>query len=400
VLYNKIKKYQHYIHKLLLLCGIAFPGLSKLVYTFIIEHRNSLEILGKYSTDMNVAVILSSLSAIGFSAVIMNRIPALGIEERKKTYTRICLQALCVNILLLPVLFILYKINFVYSFGYTFVFLVGLTSYQLYRQYLYSIADYLKVFMCEFTLLVVVSIGFLLFDKNLILVHGIIYIILGGGVFIFNFRRVKIFNKNEIKSGLGFGFANISTSVINDIAVPLSNQMLGVTYAGFVGFIKPIINFIVLIPRSMGTYYIPIMVRAKDNLQRKEIFKKFRSINNYFLTGVLALGILIWFIFIKIFPNSDLLLDNSTWLFMILIINLYSSQICYPYYSLFNAMDKSKVAFYFNFSMLICFCLSLLFITSFSGVKGYLIIYLTFTALLLIRYALIIKFVRYKNWFG
>ena len=393
---NKIKKYQPYIHKLLLLCGIAFPGVNKLVFVLVIKLNNSLETLGIYSNDMYNAIILSSLSAIGFSAVIMNRIPELKIEDRKKTYTQISIQAFCINILLLPIIYVLYKIHFVYNPVSFLVFLTGLTGYQLYRQYLYAVADYLKVFLCEIILLITVSFGFVLFKTNyLLLTHGIIYCIFGFTVFLLHFRKVNIINKKDLKSGFGFGFANLSTSVLSEISAPLANQMLGVTYAGLVGLIKPILNFIIIIPRSLSTYYVPIMVRAKDILERKAIFKKYNARNNYFLTGILLLGILIWVLFIKLFPASDLLLENSTWIFIVLIINLYSSQISNPYYSLFNVLDKSKLAFYFNFSMLICFCLSLLFLTSFSGVKGYLTVYITLTILLTIRYAFIV--ILYKN---
>jgi O-antigen/teichoic acid export membrane protein len=370
------------------------------VYAFIIKYRNGLDSLGVYSVDTSSAMILSAISSIGFSAIIMNRIPALEAEERKKTYTRVNIQSFCVNILLLPILLILYKINFVFNYGHTFVYLIGMTCYQLYRQYLYSIADYLKVFFCELTLLFVVSIAFILFNKNLILIHGIIYCLIGGGVFILNFRKVNFLNKGEIKSGLGFGFSNISSLILSEIAAPLANQMLGVSYAGFLGLIKQIIAFVVLIPRSLSTYYVPILVKIKENYEKKRIFNRYKIINNLTLTGVLIIEILAWLLFVKLFPNSDLLLNGSTWIFIILTINSYSSQINSPYFSLFNVFDKSKLAFYLNFALLCSFLSSLLFLNAFSGVKGFILIYATISIILLIRYIFIVQLLKKKNLFN
>jgi len=126
------------------------------------------------------------------------------------------------------------------------------------------------------------------------------------------------------RSGFGFGLSDLSSNTLAQISVPLANQLLGVSYAGFLGLVKPIVSFVMILPRSLSIYYIPLLVKIKmDSKCLKTRFVDYFRLNTLMLILIVVVEVVLWFAFLSFFDISELLVDNSTLIFLLLVFNLF-----------------------------------------------------------------------------
>lgn len=379
--FNKTIQKLFTIQKLLLILSVGLPGLSKLVLAILIKYIYGLESLGDYASDMNIALICGSVTGAGFSVIIMNRAPLLQKTGKdKELLGRIAVLSLIVAFLSLPILYSFLHFGIIENWQYVFWFVIGYSVYQIFKHYLLAFKDYTKVVIYEIISLLSVCIGILIFKRfNPLLIHSIVLITIFGGVTIRKARIniSRLFVKREITSGLGFGFSNLSSTFLSLISVPLAKQFLGPMYAGFLGLINPAIQIIILIPRSFSSYYLPEIVKNKSKInEQKNIYSSFSKINLGFLVVAMIVLILFWFVYQFMVPTSDILLEYSNIILLVITINVFSSQVSLPLFTFLSAWDKSKLSFSINLIMLCYFlCFLPLIVKLDNTVCGFIIIY-------------------------
>ncbi|WP_139314785.1 hypothetical protein [Saccharicrinis aurantiacus] len=357
--------------KFFLLMSIGLPGLSKLILAILIKHTQGLISLGEYANDMNIALIFSAVTGVGFSALIMNRAPLLSEETKKKELlARILILSILVSIISIPILILLSYYNLITNWEYVLLFILGYSLYQIYRRYLLAFKKYKKVVLYETISIFSLIILFMFFSTvNSLYIHSLSLITLYGTLNLLSSRisTISLFVKREIISGLGFGFSNISSTFLSLISIPLALQLLGPLYAGLLGIINPIIQFIILIPRSLSTYYLPDIVKFRNDIKQLIIYKKFSNTNLLFLiTSTILIG-LIWTLYNLVFPNSELILANSSIVLVLITLNVFSSQISLPGFTFLSAWDKSGLSFLINLISLLYFVCFLPLILKFSN---------------------------------
>lgn len=346
------------IAKLLLLLVVGFPGVSKIIFAFIIKYYGGIELIGVYANDLNVASIIGTVPALGFSAVLMNRIPNSDGFNKKIIFGKVLALTFIVIAVSIPLIVFLKKLDIIIDLKAVVVYLTGFSLYQLVRHNLIAEKKYLNIIILESLIVIVVTSAFLFQVDNPLFYHGVALLSIFGVVIIplVKFNKHSVQCLSEFKSGMGFGFSNLSSSFLALLSVPLANQLLGVIYAGMLGIINPIINVALLIPRSLSSYYIPLLVKLKKySREQFALFDVFFRRNWLFLT-IICLFILGGWISFLLFENgSEWSIRDSFFIVGIIVFYTYITQISLPFYSLMNAWDNSKVSFVSNLVVLISF---------------------------------------------
>src|SRR5690554_4020607 len=217
IFYYYLRKYD-LGRKILLFGGVIFPGFSKFIYALIIKKQDGLGSLGVYSNDLAIIVVLSAISSLGFSAVLMNRVPGKIPAECNAIFTRVCFMAAITVLAFIPILFCLEFFGLLFNAVSSGIFLFGLTGYQLYRQFLFSLGDYGIVFFLELSFIIIVPILFVFIPySNYLLIQGSFYVLFFCFVFLKNYSTKVQLNWEEFKSGFRFGLANLSSNILGSV---------------------------------------------------------------------------------------------------------------------------------------------------------------------------------------
>ena len=362
----KSAKVKSYLQKFILLVIYGLPGLTKIINSLVIKNVYKLDYLGVYANDLNIAMIICSLP-FGLTALLLNRIPNIQNDLKPDFLYRILVMTLTMVLALLPIVYVLFKFNIVINLLAFSIFILGYSIYQIFRQLWISEKNYFKCLLLDVFLgLFVPLLIFLLHNKlNGFSIHTIIVAFVGIGLLVFNIlnmNRNKL-NKDEFFSGIRFGFSNLSSSILSLLSVPLTFQLLGQSYAGVLGIINPIINITLLIPRSISVEYtVNISALRNKFSEQYVIFKRFLTQNSIFLLLCALIIVIVWHTYKTINPESDIFLEYSFIIVLLVLTNIISSQISLPLYSLLTAWDDSKVSLKSNLIPLGIFGLSLLII--------------------------------------
>lgn len=363
----------NYVNNILLLTSIGMPGIVRLVVVFLINSYGKLEAVGEYSNDLNIAIILSTISSVGFASVVMNRIPQANTEQQDSILIRNIASGLVILVPLIFLIGLLKNFDLVFNWKGIAIYMVGITTYQIIRQYFYALGKYRKCLIYDFSSLFAIVLAMIVTSGfNALIIQGVVLILASFPIIFIKLKNSKIiFNRSEIVSGLGFGFSNLSSAILVLISVPLAQKLLGIEYAGFLGLINPCLGIIFLLPRGLSVYYIPKLVRlGVYKGEQKTAFITYFMRNISLLISVLVATYLLWLVFIFIFPNSNVILQYSNTILVIILINTFLSQLSLPFFGLLNACDESKVSFHVNFISLLSFFV-LLTVLKYLGVNGF-----------------------------
>ena len=387
------------LKKFLLLFSIGMPGVNKIVLAFFIERVFNIELLGIYSNDLNISMILTTLSGVGFATLMMSRIPTISQKEKRSdTFSYLLYSGIIISILTVPVIIVLNYAGIVVELFSVITFTTGMTAYIIVRQYYYTIKKYEIALIMEFGYL---SLSLLLIylyrSEPPLLTQGFILFIL---VIVAGFSNLRIIRKVDfatVKKGLEFGFSNLTSTFLGLISIPLALQMLGSNYAGFLGLINPVVALIILFPRSLGTYYGPDMAKNErfsknQRLILTEFFK-----NNILLLFVLSSALFVsWYGFILLFPDSYLVLNNSTLIVSLVILNVFTSQASLPFFVTINVWEKSILSLKINTSTLIAFVILFVFayLLSMRGIDFFVYILTVIILLNSIRFIFVFKYTK------
>lgn len=377
--------------KIIMLLGIIMPGISKLCFALIIQNYGGLERLGTYASDFNISLIISALTGVGFSVVISNRIPRIrSLLSQKVLLGRVLFYSNSASLLSGVVIWVLWFFGIVNSFWAVLIMVFGYTNYLVARHFYVAKRNYKIVLYIEICVLLMICLGLFLFTKFLepLLAHSIILLILCLALNLYNSRffgkRLAI--TKEVASGLGFGFSNLASTFLNLVSIPLAKQLLGASYAGFLGIVNPIIQVCVIVPRSLSRHYLPLLAKQKrySKLQH-DLYRKFAYYNLSFLIFVVVSLLLGWWLFKAAFPSSELILEYSSLVVFLLFANLLVTQISLPDFNMLAAWDKYDISFYVNFFNLASFVFVLLLVSVFyQQIMSFFFIY---TVLIIINLA-------------
>ncbi len=324
--------------KLNVIVATGMPGAYKVIIFLLIEILLGATVLGQTASLFSTAQILAFFTAIGWSSLILVRLPKL--NDRKvlvEEFNSLFAMGMILYCGLLPIIML---------FGYYFFSLemileflalsLAWSLYQFPRHYLLSLKEYLKLIVLDlliilFTLVVIFtsknaifSISIPLFVSSLIAICLINY---SSGA------RIRL--KWPERKGIEFGFNNFLSGGLVLSIIPAAQLLTGAEFAGLISVFIAITAVSLLIPRAISLSQLPQLTKVGDDkvalLEMSQNMHRQISLFNWL---TLILNILIAFIVSFYFTG-----------------NVYPIEIISMSFIVFSAFFANKTLVYSNILM-------------------------------------------------
>lgn len=254
--------------KLNVIVATGMPGAYKVIVFLVIEILLGAVVLGQTASLFSMAQILAFFTAIGWSSLILVRLPKL--NDRKtlvEEFNSLFSMGMIVYCGLLPVIFVVGYYFFSLDMALEFAVLsLAWSLYQFPRHYLLSLKDYLKLIVLDlliilFTLIVIFA------TKDPILSISIPFIV-GSlvAIYLINCSSGACFRpKWPERKGIEFGFNNFLSGGLVLSIIPAAQHLVGAEFAGMISLFIAITAVSLLIPRAISLSQLPQLAKISDD---------------------------------------------------------------------------------------------------------------------------------------
>lgn len=316
-----------------LLGSTALPGAQRILLFFAVEHFFGLSALGRFANDMSVVFMVGFFTAVGWSSMIMIRVPQSEGVERFKTLFSIARLSLVILIPAVLVIFILGYWGFVFSPIWACFVLCSWSFFMLFRRFLLAVKGYIVLVLSETVLLISIPIILWVFKSDETIAPFLCYSIpcafisiLGSIYALIKLKRdgCGVFNKQPaaFRRGIEFGLNNFVGGGRTYLLTPLAVHLAGEAYGGLLGLISSILGIVLLFPRTLSQYHLPDiskMVKAGDNVSFCRHLAIYRRQVVIMLTVIFVLVSIGWFIFSLTPYYAKFDLDGGNVIFFIML---------------------------------------------------------------------------------
>ena len=141
----------------------AAPGGQRLLHFALIQAVCGTEALGRFANDLSFAMMLGLFSAVGWSALVLARVPVAGVGKSAPVMLGLTRGALAFTLPACLVLPLLAWGGWVFEPAWTALLLAGWTAYTLARHFGLALAAYRRLLILETVLVVLLAGGLALF---------------------------------------------------------------------------------------------------------------------------------------------------------------------------------------------------------------------------------------------
>ncbi|MBL0283709.1 MAG: hypothetical protein IPQ01_07245 [Zoogloea sp.] len=141
----------------------AAPGGQRLLHFALVQAVCGTEALGRFANDLSFATMLGLFSAVGWSALVLARVPVAGPGKSAPVMLGLARGALAFTLPACLVLPLLAWGGWVFEPAWTALLLAGWTAYTLARHFGLALAAYRRLLILETVLVVLLAGGLALF---------------------------------------------------------------------------------------------------------------------------------------------------------------------------------------------------------------------------------------------
>jgi len=290
------------IEKLEAIISTGLPGAYRVLVFLAIQTLFSVGYLGNIASWFTTAQILGFFTAIGWSSLILTRIPRLKEKREKnielnKLIISAAITTLLIIISLSIILILAKKTDQILGIS---ILLIGWTIYQIPRHYLIAEKKYRKAIAFDLALLVstiaLISIAqnerdiSFAISGSLLFIGLTLYLTLQAGSF------GKITNLNLDLRGIEFGLSNFLTGGVSLSIIPIANVLEGKELTGSISLFLSISSISLLIPRALSLNNLPgltIELNKKERGLRELKDLKLKITQSNILISLLSLPLAI-----------------------------------------------------------------------------------------------------------
>jgi len=282
------------VKKVLVLIAVAMPGLQRLYVFLLAGNALSLSKFGEFSSDYSVVQVLSFFSAIGWSGVILTRVPKLSSNDSKIFLANITRTSLGYYFLYTLVLVAMFFYGVLFDLFGTLFFLITWMVYQLARHYAFARTSYNVIIVADVVFMSVFT-GLALLGCDVFFGLSIGYLLSAALLFYKNitFKYRRVIGQDVVKSFeiSGSNFLSTSTLMGLPFIVSLSGE---VEYSAFIGSMLSILGVLLLLPRGFSVYLSPILAKMNGSVESERLLKRYFLVNSLLiiLVGVVSVPLL------------------------------------------------------------------------------------------------------------
>lgn len=284
------------------------PGLYKVITFFLIQRVFDIQLLGSISSWQSTAQIIGFLTAIGWSSLILVRIPRLELHtDRARCFNELVAMGLATLVIFSSLI-----VSAGYLLGKTTdsvqitSWLIAWTLYQLPRHYYIALKSYKSALSVDIFVTILSLVCLSLSDEDNISAMLALSMALGGLISLISIQAGKDGIPKKINydiKGIEFGLTNLMSGGISLAMIPLATLLGGESLAGIMSLFLSITAVSMLIPRSISLIQLPEISKNIDN--KETLLSSISSSRrNIFLSNIFTT---IFNIFVLIYT-----LQNST----------------------------------------------------------------------------------------
>jgi hypothetical protein len=286
--------------KLNVVIATGMPGAYKVIVFLLIEILLGAIVLGQTASLFSMAQILAFFTAIGWSSLILVRLPKLNVrKDLVEEFNTLFSMGMIVYCGLLPVIFLVGYYFFSLEMTFEFIALsIAWSLYQFPRHYLLSLKDYFKLIVLDL-LILVFTLALILGSQNPILSISMPFIISSIiAIYLINRSSGACFRlKLPERKGIEFGFNNFLSGGLVLSLIPTAQHLVDAEFAGLISLFIAVTAVSLLIPRAISLSQLPQLAKIGHN--RSALLKMSQGMHRQialFNWITLGLNILIAFI--------------------------------------------------------------------------------------------------------
>lgn len=255
--------YGRLIGKAEAIIATGMPGLYRVLAFIGVQKIYSLSDLGRAASAFSVAQILAFFTAIGWTTLILARVPAAHCREDGVQRFYELVQMAAISLVAFAVGIVLWAWAFPSEVSglETGVIMAGWTFYQVTRHYFVALREYRRIIAYDLFLLAATA-AYVVGCHDFGIAAGFplgLALLTTGALILVNIGRPQKFLRAttfEFK-GLEFGFNNFLSGGVALSLVPIANFTEGAHFAGVVSLVVSFSAICALIPRAISLYRLP-----------------------------------------------------------------------------------------------------------------------------------------------
>ena len=359
---------QSMLHRAEVLAVTAAPGGQRLLHFMLIQTLCGTEALGRFANDLSIAMMLGLFSAVGWSALILARVPVAGAGRSAPVMLGLARGALLFTLLACLPLPLLAWAGWVFEPGWTALLLAGWTAYTLIRHYGLALGQYRALLIMEVLVVLALAGGLALFGAThpvtayaALAIPTAVMGALGLIVLIGRARAdggVAPLPEGSARTAAEQAALNLVSAGMSMILVPLTVQVAGQGYGGLVALIGSMTSVLLLFPRALTFNALPALarvVRLQGVAEVRALLGTLRSNLVRLNSGLSLLAIAGWGLMAWWGKRPDFALSGATAIFLLQLASFYVGQLVLPEANYLQTVEETRLPLQVNIVSLILF---------------------------------------------
>jgi hypothetical protein len=362
------RRLQSILHRGEVLAVTAAPGGQRLLHFMLIQTLCGTEALGRFANDLSIAMMLGLFSAVGWSALILARVPVADAGRTAPVMLGLARGALLFTLLACLPLPLLAWAGWVFEPGWTALLLAGWTAYTLIRHYGLALGCYRALLIMEVLVVLALAGGLALFGAaHPVTAYAALAIptaVMGAlGLIVLVGRARADGGVAPLPAGTARTAAeqaalNLVSAGMSMILVPLTVQVAGQGYGGLVALIGSMTSVLLLFPRALTFNALPALarvVRLQGVAEVRALLGTLRSNLVRLNSGLSLLAIAGWGLMAWWGKRPDFALSGATAIFLLQLASFYVGQLVLPEANYLQTVEETRLPLQVNIVSLILF---------------------------------------------
>lgn len=346
----------------------AAPGGQRLVHLALVQLACGTEALGRFANDLSIAMMLGLFSAVGWSALVLARVPVAAPGQVAPVMFGLARGALLFTLLACLPLPLLASLGWVFEPGWTALLLAGWTAYTLIRHFGLALGHYRILLVLETLLVAALGAGLLgLGARQPVMAYAAFALptaLLGlAGLVLLALRSRAAGNPAALPRGSARTAAeqatlNLVSGGMSMILVPLTVQLAGERYGGLVALIGSLTSVLLLFPRALSFNALPALARAlrqQGAAEARALLEALRRSLFRVNSGLTVVAALAWTGMASWGERPDLSLAGASLIFMLQLASFYVGQLVLPEANYLQTIEETRLPLQVNLASLALF---------------------------------------------
>ncbi|WP_442770201.1 hypothetical protein [Zoogloea ramigera] len=347
----------------------AAPGGQRLLHFALVQAVCGTEALGRFANDLSIAMMLGLFSAVGWSALVLARVPVAAAGQSAAVMLGLARGAGLFTLLACLGLPLLAWGGWVFEPGWTALLLAGWTAYTLARHYGLALACYRRLLVLETALVVLLVAGLGLFGDGR---PWLAYAALAVPTALFGAVAVALLATRarggdarlpagSLRTASEQAALNFVSGGMSMVLVPCTVQVAGAAYGGLVALIGSLTSVLLLFPRALSFNALPALARVVHHQGVDEVRSVLGSLRRNLLrvnSGLSLLAVAAWGVLVWQGQRADFALAGASAIFLLQLASFYVGQLVLPEANYLQTVEETRLPLRVNVLSLILFVLA------------------------------------------